>query len=223
MARLDVDTAKSVKKLSSTLHQFDQGEIDILVGTQMVAKGLDIESLMVVGVLSADSMLQFPDFRASERSFQMITQVAGRAGRRTSIGQVFIQAFVPDHPVLGEVVRQDYIGFFHRELAERQAFIYPPIYRMIEVEVKHRDPKKVDQIAQILAGRLRQKLDKRVKGPAAPMTERLKNWYRRILVIKMRKDVKEIIHVKQVLTEEKDLVLSTKGYKSARILINVDP
>ena len=221
--RMDYDTVKTKNAFEKIIYEFDSGKIDILVGTQMITKGLDFDNISVVGVLNADMILQFPDLRANERGFQLLTQVAGRAGRKSKKGRVMIQTFQPDHPVLAETISNAYRDFFNRESMERKKFIYPPFFRLIQIELKHKKPHIVEEAAKIFADILKKKIGSRVIGPAAPGVARLRGLYLQNVVIKMEKDAEKVNYVKRLLIDAKSHIKNSKGYKSVRINIDVDP
>ncbi|MBL0341924.1 MAG: primosomal protein N' [Bacteroidetes bacterium] len=158
--RLDLDTTSSRSAFQRIISGFENGEIDILVGTQMVTKGLDFDNVSLVGVLNADSLINFPDFRATERSYQLLAQVSGRSGRKFKQGKVLVQTFQVDHPLLQHVIHNDYSGFYRYEMEERQKYIYPPYYRLIELRLKHRDEKVLEELSKEFARELKQVLVK---------------------------------------------------------------
>ncbi|MEM6321023.1 MAG: primosomal protein N', partial [Bacteroidota bacterium] len=168
IGRMDFDTVKSKNAHARIINDFEEKRLDILVGTQMVTKGLDFDNVGVVGVLSADHLLQFPDFRAAERGFQLMTQVSGRAGRKKKQGRVIIQAFDMEHPVLKEVKENNFIGFFKREIIERKDFLYPPFYKLIQITLKHKKPRTLNEAGYFYVKFLKEKLGNKVIGPAVP-------------------------------------------------------
>ncbi|MFM2135153.1 MAG: hypothetical protein RL021_553, partial [Bacteroidota bacterium] len=175
--RLDLDTAHTRSSFQRILAEFEEGRIDILVGTQMVSKGLDFEHVSTVGVLDADQLINFPDFRSHERGFQLMAQVSGRSGRKKKQGKVIIQTRQPGHWVIDDVVRNDYPSFFHRELEDRRKFGYPPHARLIELTLKHTDEQVVYEAAVALCTMLRNKFGSRVHGPHIPLVSRVRNRY----------------------------------------------
>ncbi|MCC6459921.1 MAG: primosomal protein N', partial [Saprospiraceae bacterium] len=187
IGRLDLDTAGTKNSLTTILNDFEEKRLDILVGTQMVTKGLDFEHVGIVGVLGADQLIRFPDFRAGERAYQLLTQVAGRAGRKHKQGQVLVQAWDPGHPVLKEVIRHDFAGFFAREIQERQDFRYPPFVRLIHITLQHKDEKIVHQAAALFGKLLRQSMGERVLGPVLPQVPRIRNYYGQQILLKLEK------------------------------------
>lgn len=221
--RMDFDTVKGKHGHARIINDFEERRIDILVGTQMVTKGLDFDNVGVVGVLSADHLLQFPDFRSSERAFQMITQVSGRAGRKKKQGKVLIQAFDIGHPILGEVIQNDFQQFFTRELKERHEFQYPPFSRLIAITIKHRKPDLCNEAAKIFTQFLRKELGDRVKGPALPGVARVRNFYLLDVLIKLERDGSLIAKTKRLVKAATHHVQSQSGFSGVRININVDP
>ncbi len=223
VARMDLDTAKTKNAYEKILSAFKQHEIDILVGTQMITKGLDFDNISVVGVLAADKILFFPDFKANERAFQLFTQVAGRAGRRAKQGRVIIQTFNPQHPVIRETRDHDHVAFYARELKERKAFVYPPFYRLISLTVKHKKPEIAEETAKVLASKLRAKLGNRVMGPSVPGISRVRGFYIQNILIKMEKKLEVVKKVKALVLSTKIELNQIPGLKSARIIVDVDP
>jgi len=223
VARMDFDTVKGKNSHAQLIHQFEDRQIDILVGTQMVTKGLDFENVSIVGVLSADHLLKFPDFRSTERTFQMITQVSGRAGRKRKRGKVIVQAFNVKHPVISEIIKNDYQGFFHREMEERQTFQYPPFNRLIQITFKHKVARTVNQATRLYTHLAKEQLGDRVIGPAVPGIPRVRGQYILVLMIKMEKNNQLIKKTKSFLENTARTTKSEKGFSSVRINIDVDP
>lgn len=223
IARMDLDTAGSKNKLTALLDDFEARRIDILVGTQMVTKGLDFDNVALVGVLSADSLLKYPDFRASERAFQLLTQVAGRAGRKQTRGLVLLQAFDPKHPVLQEVLRGDFQTFIRRELAERETFHYPPFYRLIHLEIRHKDARMAQEAAVFFAKTLQETLGARVLGPALPAIPRLRGYFGQDIMLKMEKSMPLLIHTKKLIRHTTELLLGRPGFSQTYVAVDVDP
>ncbi len=222
VARLDLDTTRSKTDYQGILEAFQEKETDVLVGTRMVTKGLDFDSVKVVGILNADNMLSFPDFRAHERSFQLMAQVAGRAGRKGKQGQVIIQTYEPSHPVLQDVLRNDFRGLYDKQMATRRQFGYPPFYRLVMIRLKHKDFQKLNPAAAELSSMLRPIFKQDLLGPEYPMVSRVKNLYIKQMLVKFNREysarqVKELIinkiHQFQLLPE----------YKSVIVQIDVDP
>ncbi|MEJ6617306.1 MAG: primosomal protein N' [Crocinitomicaceae bacterium] len=220
--RLDLDTTRSKNAYATLLNDFDDRKIDILIGTQMVTKGLDFDNVNLVGVLDADMLLNRTDFRAFERSFQLMTQVAGRSGRREKRGKVIIQTGDPEHWVIQKVMEHDFIGFFDSEIIERANYFYPPFYKIIEITLKHRDENVLNKGAMDLAVTLRNIFKERVLGPEFPVVKRIQNLFLKTITIKIERDandkkVKERIH--QLVDEFYCVPIN----KSIRVIIDVDP
>lgn len=223
IARMDLDTAGTKSSLIALLNDFEARQIDILVGTQMVTKGLDFEHVGFVGVLGADALTKFPDFRAGERAFQLLTQVSGRAGRKKKRGEVMIQAFDPQHPVIQEVLAGDMQGFFERELKERAEFKYPPFFRLIHVELQHKDPKTVNAAGAMMARLLRQKLGDRVLGPVIPNIARVRGYFGQDILIKLEKSGPLMTGTKNWIKEIQEKLAGQPGFSQLVISIDVDP
>jgi primosomal protein N' (replication factor Y) len=221
--RMDWDTVKGKEGHDRIIKKFERKEVNVLVGTQMVTKGLDFDNVGLVGVLSADQMLHFPDFRASERAFQLITQVAGRAGRKKKQGRVVIQAFNIGHPVLKEVMENDFDAFIKREMRERYDFLYPPYYRLIQIQLKHKKSDILAKAAQFFADRLRSKLGERVLGPAVPGVARVRTYYLMDIMIKLGLNSKGLNYTKELIREVQEELKSKKKIGYVRVLVNVDP
>jgi len=220
--RMDLDTTRSKNAYAMILNDFDAGQIDILIGTQMVTKGLDFENVNLVGILDADMLLNRANFRAFERSFQLMTQVAGRAGRRKKRGKVVIQTGDPDHWVIKKVIDHAYVEFYESEIVERKNFFYPPFFKIIEITLKHRDENLVIKGASELADKLKISFKERVLGPEFPVVKRIHNLFLKKITLKIEKDagdkkVKERIH--HIIDE----FYSVPSHKSVRIVIDVDP
>jgi primosomal protein N' (replication factor Y) len=190
VARMDLDTTRAKKAYEQLIWQFETGKIDILVGTQMVTKGLDFDNVRIVGVLNADNLLNYPDFRSYERSFQLIMQVSGRAGRKNRRGKVIVQTSQPNHPVLQDVIAYNYARLFNRQMAERKTFRYPPYYRLIKIVIKHRNKERLDLAAMHLATAFRAVFNRNVLGPESPVVSRIQNWFQKEILIKLPRDAK---------------------------------
>jgi primosomal protein N' (replication factor Y) (superfamily II helicase) len=222
--RMDLDTTRGKHSYDKLIEALEQGSTDILVGTQMLTKGLDFGQVSLVGVLDVDRLLYFPDFRASERCFQLLTQVSGRAGRRAKQGKVIIQTNNPKHPVLQDIMLHDYEQMYRRELQERKQFLYPPYVRLIRITLKHVDKDSVGETASILAGELRKKLGDGVSKPQPPLIARIKNQYLMDIWVKIRKDTAHnLLATKRAITQESERVLLDKTAKQVKILFDVDP
>lgn len=199
ISRMDLDTTRNKDSYQQIIESFSNHETDILVGTQMISKGLDFEKVNIVGVASADTLLNFPDFRSDERAFNMLEQVAGRAGRRQEKGTVVIQTSKPDNEVLGHVVRHDYTGFYSQELEHRRQFNYPPFTKVINIYLKNKDARALDRAAASYAAEMRAVFGNRVLGPQKPFVSRVALWYIQCLMLKVEsqasmKKVKELLH-----------------------------
>jgi primosomal protein N' (replication factor Y) len=223
IGRMDMDTAGTKTNLTNLLNDFEEKRLDILVGTQMVTKGLDFDHVGVVGVLGADQLVRFPDFRAGERAYQLLTQVAGRAGRKKRRGRVLIQAYNPAHPVLKEVHAGDFHGFMRRELAERLEFHYPPFYRLIHLSIRHKDEKIVHAAAELFARLLREKLGERVLGPVLPHVPRVRGYYAQEILLKLEKSAPILNHSKGMIKHITEVVLGKPGFASVIVSVDVDP
>lgn len=221
--RMDWDTVKGKEGHDRIIKKFERKEVNVLVGTQMVTKGLDFDNVGLVGVLSADQMLHFPDFRASERAFQLITQVAGRAGRKKKQGRVVIQAFNTGHPVLKEVMGNNFEEFIKREMRERYDFLYPPFYRLIQIQLKHKKSDILAKAAQFVADRLRVKLGERVLGPAVPGVARVRTYYLMDIMIKLGLNSKGLNYTKNLIREVQEELKTQKKIAYVRLSVNVDP
>lgn len=220
--RMDLDVTRSKTAHSRILDEFDQGEIDILVGTQMVTKGLDFDNVGLVGILSADDLLRFPDFRAFERSYQLMEQVAGRAGRKQKRGKVIIQSGEPNHWIIQKVMAHDYEGMYTQEIIERRNFRYPPFYRLIVFTLKHRDQNKVNEGAAALAKELRSVFKNRILGPENPLVGRVRNYYLKQIILKFENEASRK-KVKALVQEKIDAFQSQRKFSSVIVNIDVDP
>jgi primosomal protein N' (replication factor Y) len=219
--RMDYDTTRNKNGYQHIIDDFEQGAIDILVGTQMVTKGLDFDNVGMVGVLNADSLLHYPDFRSFERSFQLLTQVAGRAGRKTKQGKVIIQTYSPDHPVIERVIQNDYVGMYQQEIEEREKYGYPPFYRLIKLIVKHRERERTAEAAEELGRLLRKQLGGRVLGPETPAISRIKNLYINQLMVKFERKISPV-KLKEFIRDTVGTFTNQPHFKSVRIVVDVD-
>ena len=220
--RLDLDTTRSKNAYANILNDFDNGMIDILIGTQMITKGLDFDNVNLVGILDADMLLNRANFRAFERSFQLMTQVAGRSGRREKRGKVIVQTGDPDHWVIEKVIGHDFVGFYNSEIIERKNFFYPPYFKIIEITLKHKNENELNRAAAELAEKLRGTFKERVLGPEFPSVKRIYNLFLKKITIKVERDandkkVKERIHLIM------DEFFSAPLNKSIRSIVDVDP
>jgi len=219
IARMDLDTTRSKNGYQQIISDFEQHKTDILVGTQMVTKGLDFDRVSVVGILNADALISFPDFRSFERAFQLLAQVSGRAGRKEVPGKVVIQSYQPEHPALKYVETNDFIAMYNSQIAERKEYHYPPITRLVKVTLKHPDEKVVTEAAQTLAVPLREAFPGHVLGPQAPLVSRIQNYYLEDFWIKLAKDSQLENHKATLL---KILQKFQQDHKTVRVVINVD-
>jgi len=222
VARIDQDTTKRRNAASEILSDFAGGATDILIGTQMISKGLDFEKLTVVGILDADSMLWFPDFRAFERSFQLIEQVSGRAGRRERRGTVIIQTADPSHIILRQVLKHDYKAMCRTQLEERELFGYPPFTKIIRIVIRHRDLDELNLSSARLAENLRKHLGKFVLGPEFPAVMQVQRWYIKTLLIKLGKEL-SASRVKEMIRKAMEAELKMPRQGILRIHADVDP
>ena len=222
MARMDLDTTRNKDGYENIIDDFSRGKSKILVGTQMVTKGLDFGNVSVVAVANADAVINYPDFRSAERAFNMIEQVAGRAGRTGTDGVVAVQTYSPTHPVFPMILSHNYLGFYKQELEQRRQFNYPPFARVIYVYVKHKDPREADNIAAELARRLRTLLGNRVTGPEEPSVARVQNLYIRRIMLKIETNA-SITKVKQLLRDLRIEMTNQKLLSGAIIYQDVDP
>ena len=220
--RMDLDTTRKKNSYENILNAFEEQEIDILVGTQMISKGLDFNHVGLVGVLSADQMLNFPDFRAFERAFQMLCQVSGRAGRKQSDSEVIIQTFQPEHEVLKLVEDHNYKDLLKGQLQERQAFRYPPYHRLIHITVRNRNRRVVEHASSLLAKSMRTVFEHRVLGPEYPAFERLKGYYQKQILLKIERDL-SYPDSKDKLNRFVNAILSQANFRGSKIRVDVDP
>lgn len=222
VGRMDTDTTRNKNAYDKIIADFEQGKIDILVGTQMISKGLDFERVSLVGILNADNMMNFPDFRAHERAFQLMTQVSGRAGRKNKRGTVILQTSNPQHSIINQVIVNDFVGMVNTELAERKLYKYPPYTRLIEITVKHKEVHILNSASQILASQMRKVFGNRILGPNVPPITRIQNFYIKNILIKLEVEIspdQSKIILQQIIND----VLSQKDFKSVRINLDVDP
>ena len=222
IARMDLDTTRSKHSLQQIIGDFESGKIDILVGTQMVTKGLDFDNVSLVCILNADNMLSYPDFRAFERSFQLMAQVSGRSGRKYKQGKVIIQTYNPSHPVIVDVVKNDYLAMFKQQLLERQKFKYPPYTRLVLLKLKHKDPELLNKAADELAKSLRKVFGKRILGPEFPMVSRIMNYFIKHIMFKIERGVSSAA-MKTKLVEEIQKFQMQPAFRPVKVLIDVDP
>lgn len=221
-ARMDLDTTRSKQSYHRIIDDFEHERTEVLIGTQMVSKGLDFDKVRLVGILSADAMLNYPDFRAFERSYQLISQVAGRAGRREKPGTVIVQTWKPEHEVLKHVVNHDYEGFYEFELEQRARYGYPPFTRIIHITLKHEKQTALDPAADMLAHWLRPVFGERILGPEYPPVGRIRNMFQKRLMLKMEHSASPQ-KVKSALKDALDRFFDEHPLKNFRVVIDVDP
>jgi primosomal protein N' (replication factor Y) (superfamily II helicase) len=222
VARMDHDTTRSKNSFDRIIRAFEERQIDILIGTQMLSKGLDFENLTVVGILNADNMLNFPDFRAYEKGFQLMEQVSGRAGRRQKVGTVIIQTADPSNRIIRLVLRHDYKGMFDFQSEERKTFRYPPFFRLIKISTRHKDKIRLNDFSGILGDELKSVFGKRVLGPEYPLIPKIQLWFIKIIIIKIERE-KSAAKAKQLISETIEKVEKMKGASSFKISVDVDP
>jgi len=222
VGRLDLDVARRKNGYQQALQEFDAGETDILVGTQMVTKGLDFENVRVVGVLNADNLLNFPDFRSFERSFQLLTQVSGRAGRMNDRGKVIIQTSNIKHKILSDVKNNNFLKFFADEIREREIYNYPPYIRLIKISIKHKNNKAVYEFSEKFAIKLQKVLGNRVLGPQEPLIKRIQNYFIREIIIKVESSI-SLPKTKNITIDIANNLKLEKNFSSVVVNYNVDP
>ena len=222
IARMDLDTTRTRQAYERIINDFSAGRTNILIGTQMISKGLDFDRVSVVGILNADTMLNYPDFRAYEHAFMMMSQVSGRAGRRGRRGLVILQTKSPDTPVIHQVVDNDYSAFFRHLLAERREYRYPPFTRLVYVYLKHRSDSLVDTASHEMGSRLRQWFGARVLGPDRPAVAKVKSLAIRKLLLKIEPGL-DLPTVRKYLALAQQQMLQDKRYASLQIYFDVDP
>lgn len=222
IARMDLDTTRAKNSYQTIISDFENREIDVLIGTQMVTKGLDFDNVGLVGVLSADQMLKFPDFRAFERSYHLMSQVAGRAGRNTKRGSVVIQTFEPNHWIIQKVMAHDFIGMYTQEIIERRNFHYPPFFRIIVIKMRHRMKDTLEFGGAVLTKSLQDVFKDRVLGPEIPPVGRVRNFHLMNIRVKFERDASPK-KVKTIIKEKIDAFLNQHDFRSILIDIDVDP
>ncbi len=221
IGRMDQDTTRGKHGYEKIINKFEEGEIDILVGTQMLTKGLDFRNVILVGIMNADNLLNFPDFRANERSFQLMQQVAGRAGRTSKRGKVLIQTYNPFHQILQQVSINDYTGMYKDQIEERYQYKYPPFYRIIKITGRHKDYNKVNEATMWLAKSLVMIFKENVLGPEFPPISRIRNQYNKNILIKIPQG-QSLTKTKEAIKKTQNSFKSIKGFSGVRIIINVD-
>ncbi len=222
VARMDLDTTRTRSAYERIISDFQNGKTDILIGTQMVSKGLDFDRVSVVGILNADSMLNYPDFRSYERAFQLMAQVAGRAGRKNGQGVVVLQTKSPDLPLIREVMDNDYLRMYREQMEEREMFRYPPFYRLVYVYLKHRKEDVLDQAADWMAQCLRKGLGERVLGPDKPPVARIQTLYIKKIVVKVEQQA-SMSKVRAYLRNVQQALMEDRRFRSLTVYYDVDP
>ena len=223
VARMDVDSVRGKKAHDSLIQLFEQNRIDILVGTQMVVKGLDFELVNLVGILDADSLLSFADFRVNERAFQLMEQVSGRAGRKDGVGKVMIQVANTKHPVLEYVQQHSYLSFFSKEIEGRKEYFYPPFSRLIMLTFKHKMRDVAVNASNHFTAGLQAKFGKYMVGPAEPVVNRVRNQYLMELLFKLPKDTQLISDCKKAILQQIAILHNEKSFRSVVVIPDVDP
>ena len=222
IARMDLDTTRTRSAYEKIISGFEDGKTDILIGTQMVSKGLDFDHVSVVGILNSDSLLNYPDFRSHERAYQLMAQVAGRAGRKNKRGLVILQTKSPELPLIDQVIRNDYEGMYNDQLEERQMFKYPPYYRLIYVYLKHRKEEIAEEAAKTMAAMLRSGLDNRILGPDKPPVARVQNLFIRKIVVKVEFNI-SFTKVREYLKDIQKSIVENEKFRSVMVYYDVDP
>jgi primosomal protein N' (replication factor Y) len=220
--RMDLDTTQTKNAFDKIIHNLENRKTDILIGTQMVTKGLDFDHVSVVGILNADNLINFPDFRAHERAYQLISQVSGRAGRKHNRGKVVVQTSQPEHPLIQLIQNQDYNGALHSLLEERQLFKYPPFYRLIKIVVKHKNIDTVNRVAGQLSKKLLENKELIVLGPEFPLVSRIQLWHHKEIWLKIDRK----LNLDQIKWFINQCVAETKQQptnSNCMIHIDVDP
>jgi len=220
--RLDLDATRKSKSFEKIITRFELKEADILVGTQMVSKGLDFDNVKLVGIMNADTMLNYPDFRAHERSYQLMAQVSGRAGRKNSQGKVIIQTTFKDHPVISYVINNDYLALYNMQIEERKNFSYPPFSRLIKITLKHRDKQLLDKAADYLLSHIQRSIHEKIMGPEYPLISRLHNLYLKNLLIKIEKG-STLASSKEHILNEIRIMKENPEFRPVQYTIDVDP
>ena len=220
--RMDLDSTRSRNAYENIISSFENHEIDILVGTQMVSKGLDFDNVSVVGILNADNMLNFPDFRAFERSYQLMAQVSGRAGRKKKQGKVIIQTSQPGHSIIRNVLDNDFYSMYQSQLRERKEFMYPPYYRLVKILLKHRHREVLNEASEQLKKELQKTFGYRVLGPQDPLIGRVQNYHLKHVIIKIEKE-KSPSKSKEIIRKITTKVQASEKFKSLQVHYDVDP
>ena len=220
--RMDLDTTRTRTAYEKIIEDFQQGKTDILIGTQMVSKGLDFDNVAVVGIINADTLLNYPDFRATERAFQLMAQVAGRAGRKNGQGTVYLQTRMSEAAVIPQIVKNDYATFYDQQLTERMLFHYPPFYRLVYIYMKHRDVHVLEEFSDVIAKRMREIFDNRILGPDLPPVARIKQLYIRKIVLKVENGLSQY-KINEVLQNIQQAYCQMPRYRAISMYYDIDP
>ncbi len=223
LQRMDLDSTRSKHAYQDIIDRFEQKEIDVIIGTQIISKGLHFDDVQLVGIFDADRLIHFPDFRAHERAFQLLTQVGGRAGRKKGQGKVIVQTSDTTLRLLSHVRKEDYVSFYNEEKSDRHQFRYPPFYRLILVMVRHKEKQVAQEAADQFCSMARKHLGNRVSVPIEPLVNRVRNYYRYHIIIRLEKEGLNLGGVKQFLLVTRDTLLALQAFKSVRMHFDVDP
>jgi primosomal protein N' (replication factor Y) len=221
VGRMDLDTTRGKHAYEKIITRFEQQELDILIGTQMLTKGLDFRNVSLVGVMNADALLNFPDYRAHERSFQLLTQVSGRAGRTKKRGKVIIQTYNPYHQILKQVTTGEYEAMFSEQVYEREQFKYPPANRIIKITFKHKNYNVLNEASDWFSSALRTNYGGTVLGPEYPPVARIRNQYLKHVLVKIAKG-ESVARTKQNIRRIEKSFNAISMYRSVRVIYNVD-
>ena len=222
VARMDLDSTMQKNQYLELINDFQNRRIDILVGTQMVTKGLDFENVSVVGIISADNLINYPNFRSYERAFQQMTQVSGRAGRHAEDGKVVIQTYCPDHIVVQDVINADYRKLYDEQIQERRVFRYPPFYRLVSITLKHRETEVLNAAAEWMAAQLRGAFGSRVMGPEYPLVSRIRALYLKTITVRFER-TEAIVEAKRLMMRIADDMQKQEGHSKVLVAFDVDP
>lgn len=222
VARMDLDSTLQKNQYLELLNDFEQRKIDILVGTQMVTKGLDFEHVSVVGIINADNIINYPSFRSYEHAFQQMTQVSGRAGRHGTGGKVILQTYNPHHQVIEDVMKADYQSLYQEQIQERRIFLYPPYYRLIEITLKHRDAEVLNAAADWMAKQLKGVFSTRVMGPEYPLVSRIRALYLKTITLRFEKN-EPVADAKRVILQIGDDLTKQEGWSGVSVIYDADP
>ena len=220
--RMDLDTTRTRNAYEKIISDFQAGKTDILIGTQMVSKGLDFDNVDVVGIINADTLLNYPDFRATERAFQLMSQVAGRAGRKNGQGKVFLQTKMTDAPVIPQIVENNYASFYDQQLSERMIFHYPPFYRLVYIYMKHRNVQVLEEFSELIGKQMREIFDQRILGPDLPPVAKVKELYIRKIVLKVENSLSQY-KINDVLKNIQQAYCEHPRYRSMVMYYDIDP